>query len=90
MALPQVISWVLFDSQTLIGPCAVSAEPPEALVPPELLHARRGGHRQGDHSCCVDLLLHHDSVRWRSARMRDRPCWVHWCLAGTAARLMLE
>src|SRR5665811_1404499 len=38
MAWPQVSSSGLLDSQTLIGPCAVSAAP-EALVPPELEHA---------------------------------------------------
>src|SRR5450631_2411479 len=39
MALPQVISSGLLDSQILIGPCAVRAEPPEDEVPLDPPHA---------------------------------------------------
>src|SRR5674476_1671757 len=76
MALPQVISSGLLDSQTLTGPCAVSAEPPEALVPPELEHAAVVPNAKVMTAAAQTCFFIMTPFGGGSARIRAGPCWV--------------
>src|SRR5665811_2625209 len=90
MLVPQVTSSGLLDSQTLIGPCAVSAEPPEAVVPPELLHAAVVAIAKVMTAAAQTCFFIMSPFGGGSSRNRDDPSTVHRCQVDMAARLTLE
>src|SRR5450759_4691666 len=90
MALPQVISSGLLDSQTLTGPCAVSAEPPVAVVPPEPPHAAVVPIAKVMTAAAQTFFFIGTPFGGGSARIRDGPCWLRRRLNGVAARWKLE
>src|SRR5665647_1656123 len=86
MAWPQVISSGLLDSQTLTGPCAVSAAP-EAVEPPEPPHAAVVPNAKVMTAAAQTCFFIMTPFGGGSARIRAGPCWAHRCLAGMAARI---
>lgn len=90
MALPQVISWGLLDSQIWIGPCALRAEVLEAVVPPEVPQAAVVPNANVMMAAAQTYFFIVTPFGLGPARISDGPCWVCRCLAGLAARLKLE
>src|SRR5450759_3453649 len=74
MSLPQATSSVLLDSQTLIGPWAVSAEePPEEVEPPPPQAAVVPIARVSTAAAATALFFIRTSFGRGSARVRDGP-----------------
>src|SRR5450756_2121003 len=92
MSLPQATSSVLLDSQTLIGPWAVSApEPPEPPEPPELPQAAVAPIARVSTAAAATVLFFIGTSFGRgSARVRDGPCWVRARRDDVEARWTLE
>src|SRR5450631_322045 len=90
IALPHLSSSRLLDSQILTGPCAVSAEPPEALVPPELEHAAVVPIAKVMTAAAQTFFFIMTPFDVGPSRVRGGPYWVRRRLAGLVARLKLE
>src|SRR5450759_3206976 len=91
MSLPQATSSVLLDSQTLIGPWAVSAaEPPEPPEPPEPQPAAAVAIARVSTAAEPILFFIGTSFGRGSARIGDGPCWVRARRDDVEARWTLE